>query len=46
MLGEAVDPFGFVEILRHVDIDFDEDEAFELEGLCPAGEIVRESSRA
>jgi len=27
MGGEAVHPFGFVEILRHVDVDLDEHEA-------------------
>ena len=39
-LGEAVDPFGFVEILRHVDVDFDEDEPSKLVGLRRIGEIV------
>ena len=33
MGGEPVHPFGFVEILRHVDIDLDEDEPFDLVGL-------------
>ena len=40
-LCEAVDPFGFVEILRHVDVDFDEDEPLKLIGLRRIGEIVR-----
>ena len=38
--GESVHPLGFVEILRHVDVDFDEDEAFDLVGFRPIGEIV------
>ena len=46
MGGEPVHPFGFVEILRHVDVDFDEDEPFDLVGLRPIGEIVHASSRA
>ena len=33
MGGEPVHPFGFVEILRHVDVDLDEDEPFKLVGL-------------
>ena len=46
MGSEPVNPFGFVEILRHVDIDFDEDEPFELIGLRSIGEVVHASSRA
>ena len=39
--SEAVHPFGFVEILRHVDIDFDEHQAFDLVRLRRMAEIVR-----
>ena len=46
MGGEPVHPLGFVEILRHVDVDLDEDEPFKLVGLRPIGEIVHASSRA
>ena len=28
---EPVDPLRFVEILRHVDVDFDEDQSFDLD---------------
>ena len=41
MGSEPVHPLGFIEILRHVDIDFDEDEAFDLVWLRRIGEIVR-----
>ena len=41
MGGEAVHPFGLVEILRHVDIDLDEHQALDLVRLRRVGEIVR-----
>jgi hypothetical protein len=37
---ESVHPLGFVEILRHVDIDLNEDESFKLIGLRSVGEVV------
>ena len=40
MGGKPVNPLGFVQILGHVDIDFDEDEPFELIGLRRIGEII------
>ena len=40
MGGEPVHPLGFVEILRHVDVDLDEDQPLKLIGLRAIGEIV------
>ena len=40
MGGEPVNPFGFVQILRHVDIDFDENQPLKLIGPRRTGEIV------
>ena len=39
-LRDLVDPIRLVEILRHVDVDFDEDEAFQLIRFGRAREIV------
>ena len=45
MAGETVDPVRLVEILRHVDVDLDEDEAFDLVGFGRAARSSGVQSR-